>query len=171
MCDECNINPANVHLTQIVKDEVTVQHICEKCAKKKGISIVIEEDKSSLQIAAEEQKQEHKAERKRDKKIACSVCGMTFAEFKEKGLLGCSSCYNAFEKEIDNLLIQVHGSSQHRGKMYSISHASRHDKDEVTFLRNELENAIRNEKFELAAAIRDKINSVSSHKSSGGAKD
>lgn len=170
MCDVCNCNPATIHLTQIVHNEVTVQHLCEECAKKRGISIVVEEASTQLPKATIK-KQEHKAEVKKKKKIICSECNMTFTEFKEKGWLGCSSCYTAFGNEINTLLIQVHGDCHHRGKMYRISQESFQDVDDITFLRSELDNAIRSEKFELAAAIRDKINSVTSHESSSEAKD
>ncbi len=164
LCDECNSNPANIHLTQIVNNEVTVQHLCEECAKSKGISIVIEdkEDAHAIlpQMVTELVPKEEK-ELKAPEKLRCTQCGLLFDDFKEKGWLGCSSCYNAFKKEIENLLVQVHGASEHKGKMYQVPDGSIEINDDLAFLRKELDNAIQSEKFELAAAIRDKINSVS----------
>ena len=172
LCDECNINPANIHLTQIVQNEVIVQHLCEECAKNRGISIVVENGNLAFPKREKKQKQGNKATVDYQKGITCPVCQMTFAEFKEKGRLGCSHCYTAFEKEIDALFIQVHGASQHRGKRYHRYHQSIDKVDDIESLRSELDNAIRNEKFELAALIRDKINSVSSmQKSIGKAQD
>ncbi len=171
LCDECNCNPANVHLTQIIQNEVIVQHLCEECAKHKGISIVIENGHLSLPQAGKKHKKGHKAEINLEKDITCEACRMRFSEFKEKGRLGCSNCYRAFEKEINALLIQVHGASQHMGKKYHRFNRSCEKIDDVKVLRDELDNAVRNEKFELAALIRDKINSVSLQKSTGNVQD
>lgn len=171
LCDECNINPANIHLTQIVQNEVIVQHLCEECAKNRGISIIVENGHISLPKTEKKQKLKHKTNVNYQKGITCPVCQMTFAEFKEKGRLGCSNCYTSFEKEIDTLLIQVHGASQHRGKRYHKYHQSIDKVDDIESLRSELDNAIRNEKFELAALIRDKINSISMQKSIDKAQD
>ncbi len=165
LCDECKTNQANIHLTQIVQNEVTVLHLCEECAKKKGISIVIEENKTALPDNAGIVVEGLQPEVAGEIKLVCSECRMSFNEFKEKGWLGCSHCYTAFEKEIDTLLIQVHGTCNHKGKQYRTTPYTVDDSDDLMFLRKELDNAICNEKFELAAAIRDKINSVSSNES------
>lgn len=165
LCEECQANPANIHLTQIVHNEVTVQHLCEECARKKGISIVIEEEKSLPHITAGSQNNQSRNVKKEEMKITCAKCHMSLAEFKQKGWLGCPSCYLAFNQEIDTLLIEVHGTSQHTGKDYKISKKLFHTIDDLTFLRDELSNAIRCEKFELAAVIRDKIKSFNRTKS------
>jgi protein arginine kinase activator len=164
-CDECKVKQANIHLTQIVQNEVTVIHLCEECAKKKGISVVIEGEQSSSLKGLFDDNQENNSTPEPEKKITCPVCYTTFAEFKKNGWLGCSSCYRAFEKEIEELLIQVHGSSQHKGKEYSESLLKTNLADDMKILRAELENAVRSEKFELAALIRDKIKSSSMDKS------
>lgn len=160
-CDECNINPANIHLTQIVQNKVTIQHLCEACAKKKGISIVIEDEQNSMQSDLPKTTKKHRIEKKEDLKIVCSTCRMSLAEFKQKGWLGCSNCYSLFRKDIEALLIQVHGTKEHKGKNYTSTQHVVHSTEDIIYLRNELQSAIRNEKFELAAVIRDKINSYS----------
>ncbi len=161
-CDECKVKPANIHLTQIVQNEVNVIHLCEECAKNKGISIVIEEEQvSPIKELFEENKEKPISPPVPEKQITCMACYTTLTEFKEKGWLGCSSCYRAFEKEIEALLVQVHGSSQHKGKAYSESPLEENLTGDIKVLKAELENAVRCEKFELAAIIRDKLNSSS----------
>lgn len=165
-CDECKVKPANIHLTQIVQNEVSVIHLCEECAKNKGISIVIEGDQDSpLKELFEDNKDKiPPSPVSPEMQITCPSCYTTFTQFKEKGWLGCTSCYRAFEKEIDALLIQVHGSSQHKGKAYSEPLLEADLTSDMKILRAELDNAVRCEKFELAALIRDKINSTSPEK-------
>ena len=149
MCDECGSNPANIHLTQIMQNETQVFHLCESCAKKKGISVNVQgEVLGEMEAVVEPDK-------------ICSNCGMKFSDFRTKGWLGCSDCYQAFEKEIDELLIQVHGSAIHKGKKY-VGKAIGTGKvtGEIKKLRHELAIAIKNEEFEQAALLRDAIHSL-----------
>jgi len=47
----------------------------------------------------------------------CPNCGMTFNVFKHKGLLGCETCYHAFERVLTPLLSRAHeGGTHHTGK-------------------------------------------------------
>ncbi len=168
-CDECNMAPANIHLTQIVQDEMSVLHLCEDCAKKKGISIVIQDEQQDTlaQVPSkpvEKTVEEKKSDDQEVPQITCPSCFMTFAEFKKQGWLGCTACYRSFEKEIGELLVQVHGSAQHKGKVYDKSCDKVAVSEDMHVLRSELAHAIKSEKFELAALIRDKINSVSDNK-------
>ena len=36
-CDNCGSTDAVVHLTQIVNNEMSTHHLCEKCAAEKGL--------------------------------------------------------------------------------------------------------------------------------------
>jgi protein arginine kinase activator len=149
LCDECGINPASVHLTQIMQDETRVFHLCDECAKKKGISISVNEG------ALEETLVEPRGPDK-----ICTRCGLKYSEFRSKGWLGCAVCYNAFESEIDNLLVQVHGSSLHKGKKYIGVAAGAEVSGQIKRLRHELAVAIKNEEFEQAAMLRDAIHTI-----------
>lgn len=164
LCSECNTNQANIHFAQIAQNEVSVLHLCEECAKKKGISIVIEPQGSAT--AALNVQQPDTREKKDIPDIQCPACRMTLREFKEKGWLGCAACYSAFDKDIEGLLIQVHGSSVHKGKVYKKLESFTAG-EIISNLKKELQDAIRNEKFEAAALIRDKINTISSLKADG----
>lgn len=147
-CDECGMNPANVHLTQIMQNETQVFHLCEDCARKKGISISVNQESApeEMQEAGEEDR-------------VCSNCALKLSEFRLKGWLGCPSCYDAFQDQIDRLLVQVHGSSVHKGKKYVCTVEECH-KGDLERLRHDLKTAIKDELFEQAAAIRDVIYSL-----------
>ncbi|NLD98351.1 MAG: hypothetical protein GX640_00620 [Fibrobacter sp.] len=151
MCDECGINPANVHLTQILQNETQVFHLCDECARKKGINITIQEENT----------EEIDKPEGANNDIICSRCGLKFSDFRSKGWLGCAECYNSFEKEIDELLVQVHGSAIHKGKKYfGLGTGYQNIPGEIKRLRHELAVAIKNEEFEQAAKIRDTIHNL-----------
>jgi protein arginine kinase activator len=157
MCEECGANPANVHLTQIVNNDAMVMNLCDECAKKKGINISIEDGGGKDKNPDDE----------KYKDMKCPRCGLPYLEFKTKGWLGCAGCYSAFEKEIDELLVRVHGSSVHRGKRYARCEPAGKRGASLKQLKRDLEAAIRNEQFELAAEIRDEIHSMSDGKGEG----
>lgn len=156
MCDECGVNPANIHLTQIINNETSISHLCESCAQKKGISISLAEELQQLQEGQQE-----------EERITCPHCRTTLADFKEKGWLGCAHCYHAFEKDIDELLIQMHGADEHNGKQYQGKAYFALEEQDIKRLRHQMDIAIRNEKFELAAELRDKILSLTSETGNG----
>jgi protein arginine kinase activator len=152
-CQECGLNPANVHLTQIIDNETQSFHLCEECAQKRGIHIVIAEQSS---LKAEQPEVLFDIDNERE----CGACHKKLSEFKAKGWLGCVSCYSAFEGEIDEILCRVHGARDHRGKQYRCSPEPRPSASSLRDLRLELENAVKNERFERAAVIRDTISTL-----------
>jgi protein arginine kinase activator len=151
LCQDCGANPATVHLTRIVNETALVSHLCEECSRKKGLSTT----GSSISITREGPAQQEMQE----KDNVCPRCQLSFAEFKSKGRLGCCDCYRHFEKDIDSLLMQVHGSTVHKGKPYRHSGPYKLDEKAMERLKNELNEAIEKEEFELAALIRDTIHS------------
>lgn len=151
-CDDCGNNPATIHLTQIMQDETMVFNLCEECARKKGISISIPDGSASLSMPTAPPQ----------KNITCEGCGMTYSEFKEKGRLGCVACYKVFDSEVDEYFMQVHGATAHLGKKYHRTITNVLDISDLSRLKKELDSAIRDEAFELAASIRDTISNLGS---------
>lgn len=47
---------------------------------------------------------------------ACEMCGITFFEFRNQGRLGCAHDYVFFAKELEPLIANVHGSTEHSGR-------------------------------------------------------
>ncbi|MGB7566833.1 MAG: UvrB/UvrC motif-containing protein [Chitinivibrionales bacterium] len=150
LCEDCGANPAIVHLTRIVNETTMVSHLCEECSQKKGLITG-----SSISITREGQEHESGPE----KDAVCPRCQLSFSEFKTKGRLGCCDCYRHFEKDIDSLLLQVHGSTTHKGKACRRSGHDNLDAQDIERLKSKLTEAIEKEEFELAALIRDTIHS------------
>ena len=48
----------------------------------------------------------------------CSFCGLTFADFRRTGRLGCPHCYETFGDQLPRLLRRIHGGVKHVGKVY-----------------------------------------------------
>jgi protein arginine kinase activator len=156
LCDVCGKNQATVHLTEILNDQMTELHLCEECAKQKSMAMEQQFGLSDLLAGmADPDKQENEPESL--KKIKCPNCGLTYADFKKIGRLGCSTCYDTFSRYLGPLLKRIHGSTQHTGK--SPLKVSKILKKEIgiQLLRNRLQKAIQSEAFEEAAKLRDQI--------------
>lgn len=80
----------------------------------------------------------------------CPQCGQAFSEFQKSGLLGCAGCYPTFEKELDNILKRLHGTTQH---CMAVVPQTETQAD----LEQQLKEAVAREAYEDASAIRDRI--------------
>jgi protein arginine kinase activator len=165
-CQRCGERPAVIHLTTIVDNTHTEQHLCEACAAQQGIQTEASLAKfpvgdllgslgkgSATQLPAT------------DATTRCEACGATLQDFRDTGRLGCAQCYETFETSLRTLLRRVHGASRHMGEPY-VSPGTREPVDEhgaslaapgLSALREQLQRAVEAENFELAARLRDEI--------------
>jgi protein arginine kinase activator len=157
LCDVCRDHDASVHLTKVVQGEVTLLHLCAKCAAERGIETTVATTPKNVLgeflHAVHEQGASAQVETSR-----CSFCSMTLKDFRSTGRLGCAHCYSTFEQSLRDLLRRVHGSAQHVGRRY-VPPAPDVLIRSTTIgeLRDRLRRAIDNEEFELAASLRDKL--------------
>ncbi len=155
LCNVCQKNPATVHLTEIVNEQMTELHLCESCARQKSQQMQQQFGLSDLLAGmAGANKAEDKAEMVN---LKCSNCGLSYADFKKIGRLGCSECYNAFKKQLAPLLKRIHGMTQHVGKAPVKVGKTTKKKGDIQELRAKLQLAIEMEAFEEAARLRDQI--------------
>jgi len=161
LCDVCGKNPATVHLTEIVDDQMNELHLCEECAREKSAQM---EQKFGLSdLLAGMVDFEKVSADKEAESSQCPVCKLSYADFKKIGRLGCANCYVAFRNFLGPLLKRIHGSSQHLGKVpvKTTAKVSR-KRSNLQELRQKLQKAIESEAFEDAARLRDQIKEMES---------
>ncbi len=152
-CQACHKNRATVHLTEISGDQKKEIHLCEECAREKGVGAKtsLPEVLSGIVMVP---LAKHLA---RMRKISCPTCGHTYADFQTTGKLGCPNDYTAFKKGMLPLLEKIHGSSRHIGKVPSTAGENVARMAEMLALRKKLKEAVENERYEEAARLRDKL--------------
>lgn len=157
LCDICGKNPATVHLTEIINDSMNELHLCDECARQKSAQMESQFGLSDLLAGmAEIEKPGREAESTQG--VKCPNCGLTYADFKKIGRLGCGQCYEAFKRYLVPLLKRIHGSGKHTGKSPVRASAKPTKKKlDAQELRARLNKAIEMEEFEEAAKIRDQI--------------
>lgn len=161
-CQACKKQTATVHLTDITPEgEMRERHLCEQCAQKEGLAsksaphvplnailtgLVM--DKATIQRLAE---------------LKCPNCGLTFVEFRNAGLLGCPSDYDAFEAALVPLIERAHENAGHHiGKVPRRLAVPRSTEGDLIRLRRELTRAVDDEQYEEAAKLRDMIKGLES---------
>jgi protein arginine kinase activator len=164
LCDICGKNPATVHLTEIIDEQMNELHLCEDCARHKSAAMEQQFGLSDL-LAGMVDFQKPSSKEDEAVMVKCPACGLTYADFKKVGRLGCGECYNVFRKYLAPLLKRIHGSSQHIGKSpvkakSPVAAKSYKKKNGLQELKDKLQKAIQEEAFEEAARLRDQIKGV-----------
>ena len=155
-CDVCKSKEATVFLTQIVEGKMQKVNLCEGCSKEKGVNDPTGFALADLLLglgAAQEIE-------KNPAGIRCPVCGFSQADFKKTGRLGCSACYDSFAEGLSGMLKNMHRGSIHTGKVPAKLAVARRIAQEMTGLQSALEKAVKEEQFEEAATLRDKIRNL-----------
>jgi protein arginine kinase activator len=155
-CDVCKSKEATVFLTQIVEGKMQKVNLCEGCSKEKGVNDPTGFALADLLLglgAAQEIE-------KNPAGIRCPVCGFSQADFKKTGRLGCSACYDSFAEGLSGMLKNMHRGSIHTGKVPAKLAVARRIAQEMTSLQSALEKAVKEEQFEEAATLRDKIRNL-----------
>lgn len=158
-CDRCGNKESVVHLTQIENNQMTTSHLCEDCAAAQGV------DAGSGKEAAPLAEFLAGMGTSLGETFAgaCPSCGLSAAEFKRKGRLGCAQCYAHFAGQLRPLLRKLHGGARHRGKPYvAPEQISSDDAARAEHLRRTLARAVEAEDYERAAALRDELRELDS---------
>lgn len=169
LCERCQNEEASIHLTEIIKDVKSEVHLCENCARNIGLnsklsnfSLSVPEMLSFLDISEVDESGDD---------LKCKTCGMTFVEYNKNGKLGCPECYQYLKVSLDNVILSYHGEKRHIGKFpaeYSESAIQELEDIEIESgesledLKEELKKAIDDERYEDAAILRDRINTIDS---------
>lgn len=170
LCSICNKNLATIHIQEVVNDVQKAVHICQICAAAKGLNIPGPEGMNLIEflqnISSDNAKPLqsyviNKEEVKTADILTCPKCGWDNEKMRKTGRLGCPECYHSFRDKLADALAVMHRGTIHCGKIPSVIVGERN-----TFVANflklqkQLEKHIRNEEYEEAAKVRDKLKGV-----------
>jgi protein arginine kinase activator len=183
LCDNCGKNEANIKYTQIINGVKKEMNLCEKCGAELGITdmqfdMPINFSNFLGDFFTEFQENGFFPELRQKNELKCNICGSSFDDIISTGKFGCSNCYDVFSDSIDEIIKKIQGSNRHTGRLGKVvkrdntrnsnyneseedkkGKVSKKDdnKTELEKLQYELKQAIKEERYEDAAKIRDKI--------------
>ena len=161
-CQKCE-KTATFHITELAGGKPQELHLCEDHAKS-YLAAGDEEAVTAPTLAgvlahqlAVGQTAEELAELDQQ---TCPVCGITFYEFRNQGRFGCPHDYVCFASELEPLLVNIHGETEHVGKCPKRSAAGSAQQTELIRLRREMKEAVSGENYERASELRDEIRQI-----------
>jgi protein arginine kinase activator len=151
-CQSCS-KTATVHLTDIINGQKRELHLCQDCAEKQQW---LKQDQINLTGLLQSVIGQHIGQVTDElSRLTCPACGIKYMEFKAEGRLGCPLDYEVFHNALEPLLMRIHRSIRHIGKVprHGVKNAAQ--QRELVQLRQQLRNAIEAEAYEEAARLRD----------------
>lgn len=171
-CENCGENEANVKYTQIINGVKKEWNLCKKCSEDLGISNFNMDFDMPMNLSSffadfldEVNTGSFLPNAKQVEELKCKECGETFEEFVNTGKFGCGNCYEVFSDKIDTILKNMHNGNRHIGRkgIPSKTHITNakqevvENQSQLEKLKQDLKQAIQEERYEDAAKIRDEI--------------
>ncbi|HOK92906.1 MAG TPA: UvrB/UvrC motif-containing protein [Spirochaetota bacterium] len=175
LCDRCKTRIATIHLAEIIKDVKSEVHLCEVCARDVGFNTRI----SDSGIAIPDMLSFLNIDEIEDSisRSKCSFCGTDFIRYKQAGKLGCPECYVYLENELLPVINSLKNGAEYCGKFpanvkvkckgsvditeRAFKGADTENEDsvlsEIERLKEQLKDAVSEERYEDAANLRDRI--------------
>ncbi|SOC08977.1 protein arginine kinase activator [Ureibacillus xyleni] len=179
ICEHCQERQASVTVTQVINGQKSERHYCEVCAKQfhpfnidfhKEEQIPIHQLVANLFGLPVWNNTQEKTQTTTQKATQCPKCGFTFRHFLNEGKLGCPQCYETFSKQLPQVLTKIQAGTTHSGKAPG-KPSKDHTwvKKQIETIREQLQIAIMEERFEDAAKLRDEIKELERKLEHGGA--
>lgn len=185
LCENCGKREANVRYTENINGRRRELNLCEECSQKLGVgqmdfSMPIDFSSFLGGFMDELTTPSFMPMLNTLKQNKCNNCGSTFDDIMNTGMLGCQDCYNTFDDELDSIIKKLQGSNRHVGRIGKIIDKKIDEKegkeskktdlknetnnktkeDKKILLKRDLEQAIKEERYEDAAKIRDEIKAL-----------
>lgn len=168
-CEKCNKKVATVHLTEIIKGVKSEVHLCEDCAREIGLNSKLSNFSLTipdfLSFLSDEIEPEIRSAR--DKSV-CRRCGTSVMKRSVLLKAGCPHCYIHLKDAVNERLVDIGGSTFYTGRRpdsfvaITPEQVNRFDdiideENDIIWLKDRLDDAVKNEEYEQAAHLRDKI--------------
>lgn len=158
-CDKCG-EPSVYHSTFIVNGVSQSTKLCRNCAIKEGVfnnqqNSLFDDLFSSFSNMLGFEKVEN---------LVCPVCKTNLKEFKTTGKLGCPNCYETFREEILKIVKRIAPKEKHNQDVVKVKpeKIKQTKEEKIAELREEMKQAVIEERYEDAAKIKKQITKLES---------
>jgi len=164
-CQKCD-KPATFHITELTDGNPQELHLCEEHARAylsqsaAGAADVGNVAAVLAQQMAQQVVGQTAEELARLDQQVCPVCGISFYDFRSRGRLGCPHDYVCFEQQLNPLILNIHGETEHVGKTPKTGPQASQQRTQLIRFRREMKEAIAEENYERAGKLRDTIRRI-----------
>ncbi|MBN2021746.1 MAG: UvrB/UvrC motif-containing protein [Pirellulales bacterium] len=165
-CQHCD-KPATFHITELTDGKPQELHLCEEHAREyltesgqNPASVGSMAAMLAQQMAQQMTVGQTAEELARLDEQLCPFCGISFHEFRSQGRLGCPHDYTCFHRQLDPLILNIHGESEHVGKRPNRGADQSEARTRLIRLRREMKEAVTEEDYERAGKLRDEIRRI-----------
>lgn len=173
LCDICKKNDATIRIQQVNNGTAQTVNICNECAEKHQMMPRVDFDDVNIGEVLQNIKKITKNLNLKDiiitdsnslpkpSVLVCPKCNWSLEKIDQNGgLLGCDECYKTFEDIVMETIENIHRCKIHTGK-HPVHFEPDNDlilDEKIIKLEADLQEAIKLEKYEHAALLRDEIN-------------
>lgn len=168
LCENCKQREANVRYSENINGVKKEMYLCEECSRELGVT-----EQMNFNMGLDFQSlfggifEDFPMLFDEVKDVTCKTCGLSFDDIVNNGRLGCPDCYETFESRLDPILKRMQGANRHMGRLGKIPEKTEKntatpqkkepEEQEIETLEKKLKEAIKEERYEDAAKIRDEI--------------
>ena len=186
LCENCGKREANVRYQENINGITRELNLCEECSNKLGITKNMNMDLFAMDLPSffgsfleDFESDDIMKVLGETKTTRCKSCNSSFDDIIMTGMLGCPNCYDTFDIKLDQILKRIQGANRHIGRLGKISdnkikleenkvisnnENNKNEKTKKDKLEEELKKAIKDERYEDAAKIRDEIKNMEKEK-------
>jgi protein arginine kinase activator len=158
-CSGCQ-KPATTHLTQIIGGSIKKLDFCDSCPYQKQVT-----DPEGMTLAGMlagspsplEAISEQKDKDDGQPQLKCSSCGFSPDDFGKHHRFGCPDCYQQLDRMTSMMINGMQAEHQHTGKVPQSKAGQQFRQRQLRRLKEQLQTAIHEERYEAAASLRDEI--------------
>lgn len=176
LCQNCEKNEATTHIKQIINGKMTQTHLCSDCAKHLGYGDMFSDFSLNLSEFFGNFFGDTLPSAGQSVAGRCPKCSFTFNDIVREGKVGCAQCYETFYDKLLPSLQRIHGKIRHSGKVsrgitkiesapeaveeQPVKETVKTVSEKIEELQAQMQQAVAEQNFELAAKIRDEIKAM-----------
>lgn len=145
LCEKCKKNEACYHSTLIINGNEKSTHLCSECAKKEG---VMKNDNKFFKNFFKDFDERFDMQFNKLSNLLCPTCNMSFDDFRNNDFFGCPDCFDVFKEDLEDLS---------DNKIEFRTPKKSKEELELDNLKQQLKNAINEERYEDASDINKQI--------------
>jgi len=168
LCQNCNQNIATIQVKQTIQGQEKIFNLCPSCARELGYLAALNSLFGSFYPVPNPAINLNYLFGLSEKEEAafggnvprCGFCQSTLEDVLTSGKAGCANCYEAFYPQLKDVIAKLHPASVHTGKIPAGKIQNSESFLKIRSLKEKLETAVREEKYEEAAKWRDEIKAL-----------